>query len=273
MTGSALHVRQISVRYGGHLAVDRVDLDLPSGQVLALLGPNGAGKSTLIRAIAQIGPRSTGQVAFGTHDLAEISTRARARMVAYLPQDTSIDLAFTVVDLVRLGRYAHLGRWGGYRAVDERIVREAMDRVGVTALADRPVPSLSGGQRQLVLLAKALAQQASFLLLDEPISALDPHHQLRVLGLLRELAHDGMGVGVVLHDLNLAARFADQLTVMGDAVVVAHGAPHQVLTAELLAQIYRIAASVGIDSATGAVHMTALHPLTSPQEDPCPVPV
>ncbi|MBU4337136.1 MAG: ABC transporter ATP-binding protein [Actinobacteria bacterium] len=283
MSGPALIARQVTVRYGRHTAVRQVDLEVRPGRLHALLGPNGAGKSTLVRALAHITPPTAGDVVVDGAHLPALPARARARRIAFLPQDTVIEPAFTVLGLVRLGRYAHIGRWRSAGCTDEHVVRESLERVGVADLADRTVPSLSGGQRQLVLLAKALAQQSRYLLLDEPVSALDLHHQLRVLTLLRELADEGTGVAVVLHDLDLAARFADHVSVLSQGTVAAAGAPTRVLTADLLLRVYRVTAQVSAEPATGAVHVCALHAVETSQpsllsrpdslEDPCTAPV
>lgn len=281
MNGPALVARQVTVRYGRHTAVRQVDLEIRPGRLHALLGPNGAGKSTLVSALAHLHPPTAGTVAVDGASLAALPARARARRIAFLPQDTVIEPSFSVLDLVRLGRYAHLGRWRSPGHDDEQAVRDALDRVGVGELADRTVPSLSGGQRQLVLLAKALAQQARYLLLDEPVSALDLHHQLRVLRLLRELADEGTGIAVVLHDLDLAARYCDHVSVLHHGQLAAAGTPAQVLTADLLRQVYRVSAQVSTEPATGTVHVCALHPvdpspiLSRPDslEDPCTAPV
>ncbi len=234
-----------------------ISLEVRSGEVLGLIGPNGAGKSTLLRALAGLVRADRGEVLAGGERVASLSARERAARTAFVAQDTGVAADITAMELVLMGRYAHRRRFSGLAEADARIAREALESVGMLALADRAVPSLSGGERQLVQIARALAQRADALLLDEPTSALDVHHQLRVFSILRERAAAGSAIAVVLHDLNDASRYCDRLAVVHDGSLFAGGAPHEVLVPETLAAVYRIEARVH-DDERGYPHV---HPL------------
>lgn len=268
----ALRAEGITVDVRGAQILRGVDMAVRPGEVHGLIGPNGAGKSTLLRTVAGLVRPTSGQVWAGDVPVRHLAPRDRARLLAFLPQDTTITAALDVRTVVSLGRYAHrprLSRWrGDLDAVDAGIVDAALARVGVTHLADRPVTALSGGQRQLALIAKQLAQQSRVLLLDEPVSALDIGYQLEVLDLLRGLADDGHGIAVVLHDLNLAARSCHRLTVIADGRVRCSGRPESVLVEDVIDDLYGIRSVVDRDPATGAVRVTALARAARPTEPP-----
>lgn len=253
----AMRASGLSVGYGGATIVCDIDLEAWRGDVLGLIGPNGTGKSTLMRALAGLMPPSTGEVTVDGRALSGMRARERARRLAFLPQDTGLDLALEVREVVAMGRYAHRSRWRA-NPNDAASIESALERTGTSHLAERHIGRLSGGQRQLALIAKLLAQDASTLLLDEPVSALDLGYQLDVLGLMRDLADDGHAVIVVLHDLDLAARFCDRLLVLHDGRVRASGAPRDVLTPQLVRDVYRVEASVEVDDATGTPRVRAL---------------
>ena len=261
-----LRAEGVGVDIGGTRILVDVDISVRAGEVHGLIGPNGAGKSTLLRALAGLVPVSGGDVLADdsgrTVPLTQLPPRRRARLLAFLPQDTGITAALDVRTIVALGRYAHRPRWSrvGWRpdAEDYRAVDAALERVGIADLADRPITSLSGGQRQLALIAKQLAQQSRVLLLDEPVAALDLGYQLEVLELVRDLAAEGRGIALVLHDLNLAARSCDRLTVMERGRRRCTGPPSEVLTAGLVDDLYGVHSLVDRDAATAAVRVTAL---------------
>jgi iron complex transport system ATP-binding protein len=178
--------------------------------------------------------------------------------VAYVPQDTTLDFDFTARDVVLMGRHPHVGRFEPLRVVDHDITDAMLAETGASRLAGQLVTTLSGGERQLVHLAKALAHQPGVLLLDEPVAALDLRHQLHVLQLLRRQAARGMAVVAVLHDLDQAARFCDRLALMHAGRLVAAGSPREVLTEDSLAEVYGVHAVVADDVTTGALRITAL---------------
>lgn len=261
---AVLSARGVGVRLGRAPILHGVDLDAHAGAVHGLIGPNGAGKSTLLRTLAHLVTPEHGTVRAAAGDLATLSARRRAQVVGFLPQETVVDQDFTVRDVVSMGRYAHLRRWRAPAADDFRAVTEALARTGTAHLADRSARTLSGGQRQLVLIAKQLAQAPEVHLLDEPVSALDVAYQLTVLSLVRSLAGHGAAVVTVLHDLNLAARCCDTLTVLHGGRIYATGPPAEVLTAALMAEVYGVHAVIDTDPATGTARVSAVGPVPSP---------
>ena len=242
-----LEAANISVTLGGKLIVDRASLAVSTGEIVGLIGPNGAGKSTLLRAMLGFVERTSGEVKLDGADFLARPGRERARAVAFLPQDRRVEWRLPAGDVVMLGRYPHQSGFGGPSPEDRAAVDRALGAVDATTLSDRPVAVLSGGERTRVLLARALAVEAPLLLVDEPIAALDPYHQLHVMEILRERARSGGGVLAVIHDLALASRFMDRLILMDGGHIAAEGVPAEVLTAERLAQVYRIDAASGVE--------------------------
>jgi iron complex transport system ATP-binding protein len=229
-----LQAEDISVMLGGRRIVDGVRFDLAKGELAAIVGPNGAGKTTLVRALAGLLPAG-GRVIVEGHD--RLTALQRARRIAYLPQGHAFHWPMAVADVVALGRLPH---GAGFSPADHAAVRSAMERMGVVGFAGRPVTSLSGGERARVALARALAVGAPILLADEPVAALDPRYRLLVMETLRESASEGGSVVVVLHDLALAARYADRIIVMNEGRVVAEGVPRDVLSDELLREVFGV---------------------------------
>jgi iron complex transport system ATP-binding protein len=234
-----LAINSLAVAYGDHLILKNLSLDLPAGQILGVIGPNGAGKSTLIRAISGLLVPQTGAITIQGHNLLKLSSVERARLIAVVPQATNLPPAFTAWETVLMGRTAHLNWLGQTSARDEDVVRQAMRRTDTLDLVDRPVGELSGGEQQRLLLARALAQAAPLLLMDEPTSHLDLQYQFSLLDQIRSLvSQDGLGVMIVLHDLNLVARYADRVALMVKGELVALGSPKEVLTADRLSLAY-----------------------------------
>lgn len=214
-----------------------VDFTVDPGSTLGLIGPNGSGKTTTLRAILAAQPASAGRVTVDGTPTHGLSARLLAQKLAAVLQDEASVLPLTVWDSVLLGRSVHRTSFQRYRDADVQITRAALERTGVNALAERSVLELSGGERQRVLIARALAQQAPYFLLDEPTNHLDVRFQHEILSLIAGL--DTTTV-VVLHDLNLAARYCDQLVLLDHGSVVAHGTPREVLTRDVLEPVYRI---------------------------------
>jgi len=233
-----LAARAVSYRVGALTIVENVSLDLRAGEVLAVVGPNGAGKSTLLRLLAGDLRPSAGEIVLNGAPLASYSARQLALRRAVLPQQTTLQFAFTAMEVVLMGRSPHSR--GGYADSprDREIACEAMRRTDTLHLADLPFQTLSGGEQQRVTLARVLAQEARLLLLDEPTNALDIHHQELVMRIAHEEAAAGAAVLAVLHDLNLAAAHADRIAVMHRGALVACGVPDVVLTAELLSEVF-----------------------------------
>src|SRR5512138_113449 len=234
-----LKIRNLSVDYGARRILHDVSFDVQSGEVVALIGPNGAGKSTLIRAVSGVIPSAGGQVRTNGDDFAALPPLRRARYVATVPQAVSMPPAYTVWETVLFGRTPYLGFLGQPSQADEETARQALERVSALPLADRRVGELSGGEQQRVLLARALCQSTPILLLDEPTAHLDLQYQVNLLELVHELAHkDHLAVLVALHDLNLAAHYADRIALMVAGTIKAIGSAKEVLQPELIGEAY-----------------------------------
>ncbi len=234
-----LKIEHLTVSYNTRRVLNDVSLNVQSGEIAALIGPNGAGKSTLIRAASGVIPIVGGQIHTNGDDFHSLSPMRRAKYLAVVPQAVSLPPAFTVWETVLMGRTPYLGFIGQTSPADEKIVRDALTRVHAFELAERRVGELSGGEAQRVLLARALCQSTPILLLDEPTTHLDMQYQVSLLELIRDLAHrDKLAVLIALHDLNLAARYADRITLMVAGEIKAAGKPQEVLTPELISEAY-----------------------------------
>jgi iron complex transport system ATP-binding protein len=254
----ALEVRDVSVALGSVAVLDDVSLSVDSGEFLGLVGPNGAGKTTLLRTVNGVLAPDSGTVRIDGTDGTDLSARARSRLVATVPQDTSVSFDLTVADLVEMGRTPYRQRFGlGLTAADREAVEEALDRTATTDLRDRPVGAVSGGERQRAYVARALAQDAPVLLCDEPTASLDVNHQVNVLSLLSGLVEEGRTVVAAIHDLDLAARFCDRLALLSDGGIQATGTPESVLAGEALDEAFETATTVVTHPVTGAPTVTA----------------
>src|SRR5579872_751162 len=252
----------VSFGYASALVVQEVTLGLAAGEMVALIGPNGGGKSTLLRLAAGVLRPRAGSVRLGGHTVTRLRRDAVARRVAVVPQDFSVQFAYTVREVVALGRMPHRTRLGIARTGDRAAIERALALTGMEALGDRIFNELSGGERQRALLALPLAQESGLVLLDEPTAHLDIKHQIEVLELLRRLNRErGLTVLAVLHDLNLAARYFPRL-VLFNRCVVADGPPAQVLDAGLLERVYETPVQVGI--LRGEEHLSVLPPGYTP---------
>ena len=237
----------------GRTLLEALTLTLPSRSVVGLIGHNGSGKSTLVKLLARQQPCSAGTIRFEGKPLDDWSGRSFARKVAYLPQQTPAAAGMLVKELVALGRYPWHGALGRFSETDRSKVAEAMALTGIEPFAERLVDTLSGGERQRVWIAMLVAQDAEFLLLDEPISALDVAHQVEVLSLVQRLARErDLGVVVVLHDVNMAARFCDEIVALHGGRLIARGTPAEIMTPEQLEAIYGIALGVLANPESGA---------------------
>nr|WP_179817352.1 ABC transporter ATP-binding protein [Allostreptomyces psammosilenae] len=235
----------LRLAYGDRIVADGLDLEIPAGQVTALVGPNACGKSTALRALARLLKPAAGAVYLDGERIADLAGRDLARRLALLPQTPTAPDGITVRDLVARGRTPHQRWWRQWSSADDRVVDAALEATGVAALAARSVDELSGGQRQRVWIAMTLAQDTSLLLLDEPTTYLDLAHQVDVLELVTELNRaDGRTVVMVLHELNHACRYADHLIAMRDGRVVAAGPPGEIVTAELVREVFGLQAVV-----------------------------
>ncbi|MFE4513863.1 ABC transporter ATP-binding protein [Kitasatospora sp. NPDC056783] len=241
----------LSLGHDRTIVVRELDLELPQRQVTVIVGPNGCGKSTLLGGLARtIAPRS-GAVLLDGKPLTSLSTRAIARIIGLLPQSATAPDGLTVRDLVRYGRQPHQGLLRQWSATDAEAVEYALAAADLHDLADRSLDTLSGGQRQRAWIAMAVAQDTDILMLDEPTSALDMGHALEVLEMVRGLTERGRTVVLVLHDLTTACRYADHMVAMRDGEVVAQGAPRDIVTPELVRELYGVESAILTDPVHG----------------------
>lgn len=253
-------IENLSLSYGTRRVLSGVNLEAPEGSLTAVIGPNGAGKSSLMRATLGLTP-FTGRVTLDGVDLLSQPRKKASQLVSYLPQDSSVRSALTVLEVALLGRLERLG-WHLPSSEIEAAV-DVLAMLNVEGLADRRIGEISGGQRQMVFIAQALARGPRVLLLDEPTSALDVRHQLEILETIRDIARrKKLAVIIALHDLNLAARFVDQVVILDAGRVHAAGPPNAVLNAEMLAQVFAIEATVVQlpDEITNFIPIRALRP-------------
>ncbi|MFR9727910.1 ABC transporter ATP-binding protein [Saccharopolyspora sp. MS10] len=257
---AGVRAREIDVAYGRDVVVRAASISLEAGAVTALIGPNGSGKSTLLRALARLHPPASGEVSFADGaDLRALSGRDLARRITLLSQQRTAPGGLSVRELVEFGRHPHRSRWGARDPGGPAAVLRAMELTGLTPIADRPVRSLSGGQAQRVWLASCLAQDTELLLLDEPTTFLDLRYQVEILDVIRDLAdRHGVGVGVVLHDLDQAAAVADRVLLLESGRITAAGVPGDVLTAENLTSAYGIRVEVGTEPGDGRIRTRAV---------------
>jgi iron complex transport system ATP-binding protein len=261
-----LRVERLSVILGRRPVLSGIDLDLPSGRLTVVIGPNGAGKTTLLRALAGLEPLQEGVVTLDGTALSRLAPGRRARSIAYLPQSGRSAWPLPVRDVVALGRLPHGERPGALPERGEEAVSRAIASLSLEGFEARPVTELSGGERARALLARALATQAPVLLADEPVAALDPRHQLIVLEVLRRHAAAGALVVAVMHDLALAARFADEIVLLDRGRIAATGRPAEVITQARLASAFGISATVTV--ADGEILVTRQSPLQREGEAP-----
>ncbi|MGW4093152.1 ABC transporter ATP-binding protein [Nocardia sp. NPDC004750] len=247
-----LGAEAVSLGYGDRVIVDGLSLTVTPGVVTTVIGPNGCGKSTLLRSLGRLLRPREGRVLLDGKAISTMKTKDVARIVGMLPQSPVAPEGLTVADLVARGRHPHQSWFRQWSGTDESEVTTALAQTGITDLADRPLDELSGGQRQRAWISMALAQGTDILLLDEPTTYLDLAHSIEVLDLVDRLHADlGRTVVMVLHDLNLAIRYSDQLVVMRDGRVVAAGAPGEVVSVELLREVFDLDARVPEDPVSG----------------------
>jgi iron complex transport system ATP-binding protein len=256
MSARGLAFEGVALELGGRSVLRDVSFEVEPGEVVGLLGRNGAGKTSLLRMATRVLEPDAGLVRFAGQELASYSRRQIARRIATVPQDLHVPFPFVAGEIVLMGRAPHQGLLGFESAEDLALARDAMERMGIAELANRSILELSGGERQLVLFARAMVQRPEVLLLDEPTAFLDLRHRIDVLTVVRELASEGHGALVISHDLGLAARICDRVVVLGEGVVLAQGTPEAVVRPELLERAFSIEAEV----------------ITAPDGDPLVVP-
>jgi iron complex transport system ATP-binding protein len=247
-----LAAERLSLGYGERAVVRDLTVELPPGRITMIIGANGSGKSTLLRGLARLLTPTAGAVLLDGRSIGALSSKAVAKIMGLLPQSPLAPEGITVADLVGRGRYPHQGWFRQWSAEDDRAVAEALSATDTLELADRPIEEMSGGQRQRVWIAMALAQETDLLLLDEPTTFLDLTHQLEVLDLLTDLnRRRGTTIVIVMHDLNLACRYADHLIAMRDGTIAVQGRPSEVVTAESIHDVFGMAATVVPDPVAG----------------------
>lgn len=249
---ATLEGRKLTVGYDKEDILHEVEVSIPQGRVTAIIGPNGCGKSTMLKALARINPLRGGTVLLDGKDISILSSKQVAQKMAILPQSPVAPSGLTVEELVAYGRYPHQGGFGNLGNEDKAKIGWALELTKLTAFRERDVDALSGGQRQRVWIAMALAQDTELMLLDEPTTYLDLVHQLEVLQLLAKLnAETGRTIALVIHEINMAARFADHIIALRAGQIVACGTPKQIIQAEVLRAVFDIDAIVTEDPRTG----------------------
>ena len=268
-----LSARDLVLSYGERIVVDGLSLTLPAGRITMIVGANACGKSTLLRGLSRLLKPAGGSVLLSGRDISARPAREVARTLGLLPQTPTAPDGITVADLVGRGRYPHQGWFRQWTPADDAAVAAALEQTGTLDLADRNVDELSGGQRQRVWIAMALAQDTDILLLDEPTTFLDVTHQIEVLDLITDLnRRSGTTVAIVLHDLNLAARYADHLIAMKAGTIAAQGAPADVVTEQLVRDVFGLESRVISDPVAGTPMVVplgrhhAVLPLPNPQD-------
>lgn len=255
---SYLSIEGLRLSYGKRTVIDNLDLEIGAGRITALIGPNGCGKSTLLKTIARVLIPQQGQVRLKGEDIHRQNSRTLSQQLALLPQSPITPEGVSIRQLVGYGRSPWCGRWGRLSSQDEQIVTDALDQVGLAELADQPATALSGGQRQRAWIAMILAQQTELVLLDEPTTWLDINHQIELLQMMRRLNDCGKTIVVVLHDLNQACRYCDELVVLQHGQLQSQGTPADVFTPELVNSVFDVQAEIHRDPVSGSPTLVAL---------------
>ncbi|WP_068785751.1 ABC transporter ATP-binding protein [Paenibacillus phocaensis] len=249
---SILEAQDLTITYGAEPVIENLNLTIPKGKITVLIGSNGCGKSTLLRTMARLQKPRSGAVLLSGEEIAKLPTKEISKRMSILPQGPSAPDGLTVSQLVRQGRYPHQSWLKQWSREDERRVRFALQSTRLTELADRPVDALSGGQRQRAWIAMTLAQGAEMMLLDEPTTYLDMSHQIEILDLLFELnEQEHRTIVMVLHDLNLACRYAHHIVAVNDRSIYAQGRPEDIVTREMVQTVFRMDCEIAVDPMFG----------------------
>jgi len=255
----SLQISQVYFSYLDGLVLHNIDLSVKAGEMVGLLGPNGSGKTTLLKLTSGVLKPTQGEIRLDEYNLSQLSRKSIARKVAVVPQQFHIPFAFTIGEVVMLGRTPFLRALVEESEADSRVVNDALELVGISELAERRFDELSGGERQKVILAMALAQQPELLLLDEPIVQLDIAHQMEILELVRGLnTEKGLTVIAAMHDLNLASLYFDRLILLKEGRVWADGTPNQVLTEVSISEVFSASVRVELHPLTGVPHIVVM---------------
>jgi iron complex transport system ATP-binding protein len=251
-----LEIQNLYFNYGKLQVLKDINLRAKSGEFIGIIGPNGAGKSTLIKVIDRVLPADSARILFEGADLNVIARRDLARIIAYLPQENNFTFSYTVREVVMMGRYPYLQGIGIYGHDDLQVIKSVMNLFEIEQFAERHFNELSGGEKQRVLIASALAQRPKIMLLDEPTNALDLHHQLAIFNILRKLRQEqNLTIIVVTHDINLAAQFCDRIVLMKDGTIIRDGEPAAVLQFQLLQDIFGVKVYIDINPLTNCLYI------------------
>lgn len=234
----ALEVRDLSLKLGGTDILRNVSFDIPQGAFLSIVGPNGSGKTTMLRCVMGVIAGWTGEIQAGGRPIGSYRRRHLARLVSYVPQSDEMTFPYTGRELIMMGRYPHLSPFTQLSRVDIEVVERTLETTGTSSLADRDMRTLSGGERQKILIAGALAQEAGTMLLDEPTTFLDPRHTDEILSILTDLNRSGVTIVMVTHDINHAVHYADSVTALVDGSVAFSGSPENLMNNEVLKSVY-----------------------------------
>ena len=256
---AALKIENLNFAYGPEPVLKEIDLLIEDGDFIGIVGPNGSGKTTLLKNICRTLPAGGGRVLLKGKPVAELPAREIAKRLAVVPQELTAAFPFTVWEMVSMGRHPYMGRFASLSPEDKQIVKQALNEVGLTPLSGRFYSQLSGGEKQKVLIAQALAQQTDILLLDEPTSHLDISHQLEVMNLVTGLNQErGHTIIAVMHDLNLAANFCRKIILLRSGRIFQYGPTAAVLTADNLSELFQTEVAVTADPATGKINISYL---------------
>jgi len=256
---NALEINDIKFGYGDSLVLKGVSFNVEKGEFLSIIGPNGSGKSTLLKTLNHLYIAKSGSIFIEGKDIDSLKKKDMAMKVALVPQDTSMDYDFTVEEVVLMGRHPYKGRFQKEDEEDYKIVYEAMEVTNTLTLKDRLITEISGGERQRVFIAKALAQNPSIILLDEPTSHLDINHQMDILNLLKNLNEvKGTTIVLVIHDINLAARYSHKIILLNKGKIIGDGGPSDVITMENIEQSYNLKVAIDKNKYTNTAYLTPI---------------
>ncbi|MDR7870599.1 MAG: ABC transporter ATP-binding protein [Tissierellaceae bacterium] len=256
---NALEVKKLEFGYRDNLVIRDISFSIKAGSFVSIIGPNGSGKSTLLKTLNQIYKPSKGQILLYEKDISSYKKREVAKKIALVPQDTNIDYEFTAEDIVMMGRHPHKNRFEGEDELDYKIINESLKLTNTLDLKDRAINQISGGERQRVFIAKALAQKPSIILLDEPTSNLDINHQMDILNLLKRLnIETGLTVVLVIHDINMACRYSDEIILLHKGKILGNGTPEEVITIENMEDAYDMKVALEKNKYTDTIHLTPI---------------
>ena len=251
-----LEIRNLNFSYGKNSVLKKINFSATAGEFISIIGPNGAGKSTLVKMMDGILNTGKSEILLEGKSITDYSRRELARKIAYLPQDSKFTFAYTVREVVMMGRFPYLKGMLAYTADDLHIAREMMTLMEIDQFAERSFNELSGGEKQRVLIASALAQQPKIILLDEPTSALDLHHQIAIYHILKKLQREqNLTIVVVTHDINLAAQYCERITLMGNGTIIRDGSPKNVLQFNLLQETFGVKVYIDINPFTDSLYI------------------